>query len=146
MGANSRRPIRWRWAEAPASGGAAAPAENFDQVYAAADPAKGEKVFAKCKACHKIDGTNGTGPHLNGVVGRPIASVPGFGYSDALKALGGNWEPARMQQFIHSPKGYAPGTKMGFAGLPKIEDRARRHRVPGDAKVVTTAFSHANAT
>lgn len=104
-------------------GEAAATGPDFATLYAAADPAAGEKVFSKCKACHKIDGTNSTGPHLNDVVGRAIASVSDFSYSDALKGLGGNWEPERMFDFLHSPKAYAPGTKMTFAGLPKPEDR-----------------------
>ena len=110
-----------------AEGGDAPAAEegpDFATVFAAADAAAGEKVFGKCKACHKVDGGDGTGPHLNGVVGRAVASVAGFGYSDGLKGLGGNWEPERMNEFLTSPKAYAPGTKMSFAGLPKPEDRA----------------------
>ncbi|WP_284164576.1 cytochrome c family protein [Frigidibacter sp. SD6-1] len=110
-----------------AEGGEAEAAEagpDFATVFAAADAAAGEKVFGKCKACHKVDGTNGTGPHLDGVVDRAVASVEGFSFSDALKGLGGNWEPERLNEFLTSPKGYAPGTKMAFAGLPKIEDRA----------------------
>ncbi|MEZ5886116.1 MAG: cytochrome c family protein [Paracoccaceae bacterium] len=108
-------------------GGEASAAEagpDFATVFAAADAAAGEKTFGKCKACHKVDGTNGTGPHLDGVVGRAVASVDGFSYSDALKGLGGTWEPDHLNEFLTSPKGYAPGTKMSFAGLPKIEDRA----------------------
>ena len=97
---------------------------DFATLYASADAAKGERVFGKCKACHKIDGQNSTGPHLNGVVGRAVASVADFAYSDAVKKLGGDWTPARLDEWLKSPKGYAPGTKMGFAGLPKIEDRA----------------------
>lgn len=109
-----------------AAGGEAAAEEgpDFATIFAAADAAAGEKVFGKCKACHKVDGGDGTGPHLNGVVGRAVASVAGFGYSDGLKGLGGNWEPERMNEFLTSPKAYAPGTKMSFAGLPKPEDRA----------------------
>lgn len=110
---------------AAASGEAAAEeGPDFATIFAAADAAAGEKVFGKCKACHKVDGGDGTGPHLNGVVGRAVASVAGFGYSDGLKGLGGNWEPERMNEFLTSPKAYAPGTKMSFAGLPKPEDRA----------------------
>lgn len=98
---------------------------SFDEVYASADAAAGEKVFAKCKACHKLDGADATGPHLNGVVGRAKASSAGFGYSDALVAMASeSWEPAKLDAFLTSPKGYAPGTKMSFAGLPKVEDRA----------------------
>jgi len=107
---------------------AAAPAAagpSFEEVFASADPAAGEKVFSKCKACHKVDGNNATGPHLNGVVNRPKASVEGFGYSAALTAMAGDtWTPANMNKFLTKPKDYAPGTKMSFAGLPKETDRA----------------------
>jgi cytochrome c len=110
-------------AEPAAEGGA--PAVDFTALLAAADPAAGEKVFAKCKSCHKIDGTNGTGPHLNGVVGRNHAAVAGFGYSEANLALAAEvWTPEAINDFVTNPKGYMPGTKMSFAGLPKAEDRA----------------------
>ncbi|MBC7675359.1 MAG: cytochrome c family protein [Rhodoferax sp.] len=111
-------------AGASAEGGAeAGPA--FADVYAAADVAAGEKVFGKCKACHKVNGENGTGPHLNGVVERPKASIAGFAYSEALVAMAGDaWTTDNLNGFLTSPKAYAPGTKMGFAGLAKVEDRA----------------------
>jgi len=98
---------------------------TFDVVLASADPAAGEKVFGKCKACHKVDGTDGTGPHLNGVVNRAKASVGGFGYSDALLAMASDaWSPENLNGYLENPKAYAPGNKMAFAGLGKIEDRA----------------------
>lgn len=97
---------------------------SFPDLLAKADAAAGEKTFAKCKACHKIDGTNSTGPHLDGVVNRPVASVAGFTYSDGMKAHGGNWDPEALQAFLTNPKGVVAGTKMSFAGLPKPEDRA----------------------
>ncbi len=97
----------------------------FTEVYASADAAAGEKVFGKCKACHKVDGSDGTGPHLNGSVDRAKASVAGFGYSEALLAMAADaWSPENMNAFLISPKAYAPGTKMSFAGLAKPEDRA----------------------
>ena len=66
----------------------------------------GERVFGKCKACHKLDGTNGTGPHLNGVVGREIAAVDGFAYSDALAGMSGDqWTPENLNGFLENPKG-----------------------------------------
>ena len=95
----------------------------FVDLVAAADAAAGQKVFGKCAACHKVDGTNATGPHLDGVVGRPVASVEGFGYSDALKAHGGEWTLEALNQWLSGPKDYIPGNKMSFAGLPKAEDR-----------------------
>ncbi len=106
----------------PAAAADAGP--DFKTVFASADPKKGETIFGKCKACHKVDGQNATGPHLNGVVGRAVASVEGFSYSDALKKLGGDWTPDRLNDWLHKPSAYAPGTKMGFAGLDKVQDRA----------------------
>jgi cytochrome c len=97
----------------------------FADLLAAADPEKGKKAWSKCKACHKLeDGANGTGPHLYGLVGRPIAGVDGFGYSDALAGLGGTWTPEELNAWLISPKTYAPGNKMTFKGLKKETDRA----------------------
>ncbi len=93
-------------------------------LVAAADVAKGETVFKKCAACHKLDGANAVGPHLDGVVGRAVASVEGFSYSDAMVAHGGEWTADEIFAFLASPKKDIPGTKMSFAGLPKPEDRA----------------------
>lgn len=109
-----------------AEGGEAPAAEagpDFATLFAAADAAAGEKVFGKCKACHKVDGNNGTGPHLDGVVGRAVASIADFGYSDGMKAHGGDWTPEALNEFLTNPKGVVAGTKMSFAGLPKPEDR-----------------------
>lgn len=97
---------------------------DFATLYAAADAGAGEKVFAKCRACHKVDGSNGTGPHLDGVVDRAKAAVDGFGYSDALKAMGDTaWSPENLNAFLTNPRAYAPGNKMSFAGLPKADER-----------------------
>lgn len=103
----------------------AAEGPAFEELYAAADAAAGEKVFGKCKSCHKVDGTDGTGPHLNGVVDRAKGASAGFGYSDALLAMADDsWTPENLDAFLLNPKGYMPGTKMSFAGLPKPADRA----------------------
>ncbi len=111
--------------EGTASEEPAADTPDFATVFAAADAGKGAKVFSKCKACHKLEkGVNATGPSLYGVVGRPVASMDGFGYSGALTGLGGDWTPERLNEFLTNPKGYAPGTKMTFSGLKKETDRA----------------------
>jgi cytochrome c len=93
-------------------------------LVAAADAAAGEKVFSKCKACHKVDGNDGVGPHLDGVFERAIGGVAGFGYSGALADHGGAWTIENLSAFILKPSDFAPGTKMTFAGLKKDEDRA----------------------
>ncbi|EIE53107.1 cytochrome C [Salipiger aestuarii] len=96
---------------------------DFATLMGSAEADKGEKVFGKCRACHKIDGTDATGPHLNGVVGRDIGTVAGFGYSGALDQVGDVWSPENLFAFLENPKGAAPGTTMSFAGLKKAEDR-----------------------
>ena len=104
----------------------AAPAEEVDvaALVAAADASAGEGVFRRCAACHKVDGSDGVGPHLNGVVGRDIASVAGFNYSGTLAGLDGAWTEAELYAFLANPRGYAPGTSMSFAGLSNSADRA----------------------
>ncbi len=96
---------------------------SFDERMAVADAEKGAKVFRKCSACHKLEaGANSTGPSLYGVVGRPVGSIDGYGYSAALSGLGGEWTPERMSDFLSNPRAYAPGTAMSLA-LKKPADR-----------------------
>jgi cytochrome c len=85
----------------------------------AADPAAGEKAYAVCKACHRVgEGAKNTvGPTLNGVVGRPAASVEGFSYSEPMKKSGITWDEATLTEYLKNPKAKVPGTKMAFAGV-----------------------------
>ncbi len=95
-------------------------------LLAKADVAAGEKQSKKCAACHNFEEGAGTktGPDLYGVVGRKVASAPGFAYSAGMKAKGGNWTFEELDHFIHDPKGYVSGTAMGFVGIKKAEQRA----------------------
>ena len=97
---------------------------DFATLLASADVDSGSKVFGKCKACHKIDGSNATGPHLDGVVDRAVGAVDGFSYSGAMAAVFDSWTPENLNVFLESPRQAASGTKMSFAGLRKAEDRA----------------------
>jgi cytochrome c len=110
-----------------AVGGETVKGPSFTELLASADPAAGEKVFAKCMACHTIEqgGANGIGPNLYGTVGEPIGKGKGgFAFSDALSGKGGNWTFDNLDAWLMSPKAFAAGTKMTFAGLSSAQDRA----------------------
>jgi len=100
---------------------AAAPAFTFALVAAALPKAQaenGQATFKKCMACHTSEkgGPNRVGPNLYGIVGRKAAAVPGFAYSDPMKAHP-EWTYQALAEFLHSPKTVVPGTKMVFAGV-----------------------------
>ena len=116
-------------AEEAAPQGAEAPAaqtEPLPVLLASADVAKGQASVRKCTSCHTVEkgGANRVGPILYDVIGRPKASLAGFGYSAALKGKGGEWTFDDMNAFLQNPKGYAPGTIMAFAGLGSAKERA----------------------
>ncbi|RYE03431.1 MAG: cytochrome c family protein [Sphingomonadales bacterium] len=112
--------------EEAGEGGGAAAAVPLATRLAAADAAKGEASFKKCMACHTIaqGGANGIGPNLYGVVGKPHGHLAGFAFSDALKGVPGNWTFEALDAWLTSPRKYAPGTKMTFAGIPDGQERA----------------------
>ncbi len=115
----------------PGGGGEAKPQEQekeppIEQLLAHADIKRGENDAKKCGACHTFNkgGRPLVGPNLWGVVGRPKASEPGYNYSAALKAKGGNWTIDDINQFITNPRAAVPGTNMTFAGVPRASERA----------------------
>jgi cytochrome c len=94
-------------------------------MLATADAAAGAKSARKCAICHsfKKGGPNKVGPALWGVVGKQIASAK-YSYSSTFKGLKGNWDYETLSKFLANPRGFAPGTKMAFAGLKKDAERA----------------------
>lgn len=95
-------------------------------LLASADVAAGQAATKACQACHSFDkgGATKVGPNLYGVVGAPHGHVQGFAYSAAISGMSGNWDFEGLNKFLYDPKGYAPGTKMSFAGLKKDQERA----------------------
>ncbi len=95
---------------------------------AAAQGADGAKLFKqKCTTCHRLDetGKKKVGPNLWGVVGRPIASAPGFKYSKGLsKHAGKSWTEENLDAWLTKPRAFAKGTRMAFPGFRKAEQRA----------------------
>lgn len=113
--------------QAPGGAAPAAPAEQpIEALLASASPDRGAQVAKQCQACHNFEEGQGpkVGPDLYGVVGRPVASVPGFSYSAALKKLGGTWTFDALNKWLTKPSADAPGTAMTFAGLSNPKQRA----------------------
>ncbi|MGX6646681.1 c-type cytochrome [Maricaulaceae bacterium MS644] len=101
---------------------------DFGVLLAGADISAGERVARRCASCHTFEegGADGTGPHLWGVIGREVAEVDGFNYSQAMReyAQGGTeWMYQNMNDYLASPRNYVPGTAMSFAGLRDQADR-----------------------
>jgi cytochrome c len=115
--------------EAPEGGAKeepAAPSEPIEKLLQTASVEKGATAAKKCAACHTFEkgGPNRVGPNLFGIVDRDRATQAGFNYSAAMKGKGGKWTYDDLNKFISSPKGFVPGTAMGFAGIQKDSERA----------------------
>jgi cytochrome c len=130
MAFHSERPEKMGYAieGVEAEGGAGGAAEvPIATLLPTADAAKGAEVFKKCAACHTATqgGANGIGPNLYATMGEGIGQGKGgFAFSDALKGVGGKWDFDKMNAWLTSPRKFAPGTKMTFAGLGNPQDRA----------------------
>jgi cytochrome c len=124
----TRRLVIFTWMmRGGAQAGPAQEAEKPIAFYlASAAVEKGEAQFKKCAGCHTINkgGPAGSGPNLGGIMGNNHAHQAGFAYSDAIKSKPGPWDWDAMSEWLKSPKTYAPGTKMSFAGISKPQDRA----------------------
>lgn len=105
------------------------PEWDIPKLIQAASKENGEKIFNKCKSCHNVVASEGNkvGPNLNKVIGRMIGSKTDFNYSKTLIALnqkGEKWTEENFFKYIYSPKNFAPGGRMAFAGLKKENEIA----------------------
>ena len=112
--------------EQPAKGAEKAKETPIADLLASASPQAGEQAAKVCLTCHNMAKGSGpkVGPDLFGVVGRAVASVPGFNYSAALKAKGGTWTFENLSPWIENPRKDVPGTLMTFGGIPSEKQRA----------------------
>lgn len=112
-------------ATATTDAGAPAAPKGFDAaevvaLLSDASPDDGQAAFRACAACHSAEkgAASKAGPNLWDVVGRDLGSVGDFGgYSDTIKTKGGEWSYEALAEFLHSPRGYLPGTRMIFNGI-----------------------------
>jgi cytochrome c len=113
--------------EAPGKAEAAKPAEQpIETLLASASTEHGATLAKQCAICHNLQEGQGpkVGPDLYNVVGRKIASVPGFNYSAALKGMSGTWTFDELNKWLSDPRAMVPGTAMTFAGMPNEKQRA----------------------
>lgn len=90
----------------------------------AQDAASGKQVFAQCSVCHSVDGSNGAGPTLQGIVGSKAGTVPSFRFSRAMKSSNIIWDDTTLNAFIADPQKVIPGNVMPFSGLADAKQRA----------------------
>jgi cytochrome c len=115
-------------AEVAGEGPAAEVAPDWGTVIPVTNAEVGKAVSAKCGSCHSFDagGANGTGPNLYGILGRKVAGHAGYAYSPGMTEFAAShpvWTWDELDQFIKAPQKHVAGTKMGFVGLKKQEDR-----------------------
>jgi cytochrome c len=94
-------------------------------VHAGDSLSRGRILFLRCASCHDIGAASSAkiGPDLRGIVGRKVASLPGYAYSAALRSQDFDWDASHLDRWIRNPNEVAPGTMMAFAGIADEADR-----------------------
>lgn len=123
----------------------------FGQTAFSQDVTKGEKIFKKCKACHKIGegAKNTTGPQLNDIIGRTIGSVEGFKYSKSMKAaneLGTTWDQDNLAEYIADPKAYLKTLLDDDKAKSKMSFKLKKEQDRKDVAAYVATFSTAVET
>lgn len=115
-------------AAAPAAAPAAPALDPITPLLAAANVQNGQQIAQRqCASCHSFNegGRSGVGPNLHGIVGAKHAHVDGFNYSAAIRGMADKpWTYEELNAWIHSPRAYAPGNRMSYAGLSNTAQRA----------------------
>ncbi len=95
----------------------------YSTIVSASD--KAERLFKICANCHTVqtEGQYRLAPPLNDIVGREIASIPDFKYSQALKSASGVWTIEKLDTFLKRPNHAIADTNMHFRGLSDALDR-----------------------
>ena len=95
-------------------------------LLAGASMEQGKKIASKCASCHNFNKgePHKIGPNLFEIVGKPIGKTNDYAYSKAMSSFGNKWNYENLSSFLYKPKNYINGTKMNFAGLKNVEDRA----------------------
>ena len=121
-------PVAPEAAASPSAGQpAAAGPEPIGPLLAKADPKRGEQLVKVCVQCHTFNkgGANKIGPNLWDIMEENMAAVPNYQFSAAMEAhKNEKWDPDKLNQWLWRPQSLIKGTKMTFAGMPKVEDRA----------------------
>jgi cytochrome c len=123
-GGADRQVRRWNALRGRAIGPIAAPAaENLPSGL----DAHGAQVFRACGACHALTPDAGpmAGPHLHGIFGRRMGTLPGYAYSERLARGDIIWDAATIGDlFTRGPDVVTPGTKMPVQRVDNADDLA----------------------
>ena len=93
-----------------------------------ADDASGQQAFNNaCRTCHMVrEGDNRLGPNLHKIIGRKAGSLPGYGFSSAMKEAGFVWDEEKLDRFMANPDEIVPGNNMKpYGGLASDEERKK---------------------